>query len=278
MPELPEVETAARSLAPQLVGRTITAVEWLDWERMVETPSPLIFRDLIVGRQVLAVGRRSKWVLFRLDDGWTMAVHLRMSGRLEVHGPGDTPRSHVHLVLRLDDGNRLFFDDERKFGRVRLLDPAGLAALDAAHGPEPLEDAFTAAELARILAGRRTKIKPLLLDQRMIAGVGNIYASEALWLARLHPLLPASAIDSPGAEALHAAIRDVLTQAIAHEGSSLRNYRNGYGLPGQNQEHFLVYDRAGKPCHRCQAPIERMVIGQRSTFYCPVCQSLPAQS
>jgi formamidopyrimidine-DNA glycosylase len=276
MPELPEVETVVRSLAPQLIGRTIMAVERLDWERMVETPTPAIFRDLIVGRQFTGARRRSKWVLLDLDGGWSLAVHLRMSGRLEVHGPDDVARPHVHLVLALDDGRRLFFDDERKFGRVRLLDGAGLAALDAAHGPEPLEDAFTAAELARILAGRRTKIKPLLLDQRLIAGVGNIYASEALWLAYIHPLLPAAAIDAQGAEALHGAIRQVLTQAIAHEGSTLRSYRNGYGQQGRNQEHFLVYDRAGKPCHRCGAPIERIVVGQRSTFYCPGCQPLPA--
>lgn len=275
MPELPEVETAARSLAPQVVGRTIVAVERLDWERMVETPPAPAFRELVVGRRILAARRRAKWVLLDLDAGWTLAVHLRMSGNLTVRGPADEARKHVHLVLALDDGQRIFFDDERKFGRVRLLDAAGLAALDAAHGPEPLDEGFTAAELARILAGRRTMIKPLLLDQRLLAGMGNIYASEALWLARIHPLLPAAAIDAEGAAALHAAIRAVLEQAIAHEGSSLRNYRNSYGRRGQNQEHFLVYDRAGAPCQRCGAPIERIILAQRSTFYCPVCQINP---
>jgi formamidopyrimidine-DNA glycosylase len=275
MPELPEVETVARSLAPQVVGRTIAGVERLDWERMVETPPAPVFRDLIAGRRILGVRRRSKWVLLDLDDGWVLAIHLRMSGNLTVQAPADVARPHVHLVLALDDGRRIFFDDERKFGRVRLLDRGGLAALDAAHGPEPLADAFSAAEFARILAGRRTKIKPLLLDQRMIAGIGNIYASEALWLARIHPLLPAAAIDAAGAEALHGAIRAVLEKAIAHEGSSLRNYRNSYGRRGQNQEHFLVYDRTGQPCQRCGTPIERIVVGQRSTFYCPTCQPAP---
>lgn len=275
MPELPEVETAARSLAPHVIGRTIVGVERLDWERMVETPPAPIFRDLVVGRTVLGVRRRSKWLLLDLDAGWALAIHLRMSGSLTVHGPDETARSHVHLALTLDDGRRIFFDDERKFGRVRLLDAAGLAALDAAHGPEPLAPAFSAAELARILAGRRTRIKPLLLDQRVIAGIGNIYASEALWLARIHPLLPAAAIDAAGAEALHAALREVLEKAIAHEGSSLRNYRNSDGRRGQNQEHFLVYDRAGKPCQRCGTPIERLVVGQRSSFFCPVCQPAP---
>ncbi len=275
MPELPEVETAARSLDPQVSGRTITGIERLDWERMVETPSPEAFRELIVGRRILRARRRAKWVLLDLDAGWTLAIHLRMSGNLTVHGPADEARSHVHLVLLLDDGQRIFFDDERKFGRVRLLDPVGLAALDAAHGPEPLDERFTVAELARLLAGRRTKIKPLLLDQSLIAGMGNIYASEALWLARIDPLMPAAAVDAAGAEALHAAIRAVLEQAIAHEGSSLRNYRNSYGQRGQNQEHFLVYDREGAPCQRCQTPIERIVLAQRSTFYCPTCQRRP---
>lgn len=272
MPELPEVEIVARSLAPQIVGRTIEGVERLDWERMLGTLPLPRFVHLIAGRRILATGRRAKWVLIELDDGWSLAVHLRMSGRLEVHGPADVARSHVHLVLRLDDGRRLFFDDERKFGRVLLLDAGGLAALDAVHGPEPLDVGFTAATLAGILAGRRTPIKSLLLDQRRIAGIGNIYASEALWLARIHPLLPAAALDEAGIVALHAAIREVLTSAIMHEGSSLRNYRNGYGLRGQNQEYFLAYDRAGQPCQRCGTPIERIVVAQRSTFFCPRCQ------
>lgn len=275
MPELPEVEIIARSLAPQLVGRTILDVERLDWERMVETPSVDAFRREIAGRRVLAARRRAKWLLLDLDRGWTLALHLRMSGRLEVHPSTDEARAHVHLIIRLDDQRRLFFDDERKFGRARLLDAAGLAALDAAYGPEPLDDRFTAAELGRILRGRRTRIKPLLLDQRVIAGMGNIYASEALWLARIHPLTPACAIEADGVTALHAAIRQALTSAIEHEGSSLRNYRNGYGLRGQNQEHFLAYDRDGHPCQRCGTPIERIVVGQRSTFFCPTCQLPP---
>jgi formamidopyrimidine-DNA glycosylase len=275
MPELPEVEIIARSLAPQLVGRTILEVERLDWERMVETPSADAFRREIAGRRVLAARRRAKWLLLDLDHGLTLALHLRMSGRLEVHPATAEARAHVHLIIRLDDQRRLFFDDERKFGRVRLLDAAGLAALDAAYGPEPLDDRFTVAELGRILRGRRTRIKPLLLDQRVIAGMGNIYASEALWLARIHPLTPACAIEADGVTVLHAAIRQALTSAIEHEGSSLRNYRNGYGLRGRNQEHFLAYDRHGHPCQRCGTLIERIVVGQRSTFFCPACQPAP---
>lgn len=274
MPELPEVETIARSLAPQLVGRTIVALERLDWEQMVELPALDRFRELLIGRQIRRVGRRAKWVLIELDAGWTLTIHLRMSGHLTVHGPDETARSHVHLVLQLSGGERLFFDDERKFGRVRLLDATGLAALDAAHGPEPLDERFGVADLAHILSGRRTKMKQLLLDQRLLAGMGNIYVSEALWLARLHPLLPAYAVNMQEVGALHAAIRQVLNQAIAHEGSSLRNYRDGYGRRGQNQEHFLVYDRADQPCQRCGTMIERLVIAQRSSFFCPLCQRL----
>lgn len=274
MPELPEVETVARSLAPQLVGRQIAALEQLDWERMVETPAVERFRELIIGRQIRRVGRRAKWVLIELDAGWTLAIHLRMSGHLTVHGPDAIARRHVHLVLQLSSGERLFFDDERKFGRVRLLDAAGLAALDAAHGPEPLDERFGVTDLANILSGRRITLKQLLLDQRLLAGMGNIYVSEALWIARLHPLLPACAVNPQEVGALHGAIRQVLHQAIAHEGSSLRNYRDGYGKRGQNQDHFLVYDRANQPCQRCGTPIERLVIAQRSSFFCPLCQRL----
>lgn len=274
MPELPEVETVARSLAPQVVGRSIVGVEKLDWERMVETPAPADFVALIAGRRIEAVGRRAKWLIISLDAGWSLAIHLRMSGNLLVMDADAVAGNHTHLVMALDDGRRIFFDDQRKFGRVRLLDAAGLAALDAAHGPEPLGETFTAAELARILAGRRTPLKPLLLDQRLIAGVGNIYASEALWIARLHPLLPAAAVGEAEAAALHAALRETLAQAIANQGSSLRNYRDSYGARGRNQDHFFVYDRAGQPCERCGNAIERIVVAQRSTFYCPGCQRL----
>ncbi|RRR65589.1 MAG: bifunctional DNA-formamidopyrimidine glycosylase/DNA-(apurinic or apyrimidinic site) lyase [Candidatus Viridilinea halotolerans] len=272
MPELPEVEIAARSLAPQVEGRVVVAVERLDWERMVETPDAASFRLLIVGRQIQCAHRRAKWVLLDLDDAWTLAIHLRMSGNLTVQRPEVEARHHVHLILQLSDGGRIFFDDERKFGRVRLLDRSGLAHLDACHGPEPLDARFTPEVLAGILAGRQTKIKSLLLDQHRIAGLGNIYVNESLWHARLHPSLPAGRVAGQSVVDLHAAMRQVLEQAIAHEGSSLRNYRNGYGRRGQNQEHFLVYDRAGQPCLRCGCPIERLVIAQRSSFYCPACQ------
>lgn len=272
MPELPEVETIARNLAPQLIGRTIVTIEKLDWERMVETPDLATFSSELAGRRILAVGRRAKWLLISLDANWTLALHLRMSGNLTLYPATVVPDQYTHLVLGLENGERLFFHDQRKFGRVRLLDPAGLADLDRAHGPEPLSAEFTPARLATVVAGRRTPIKVLLLDQQRIAGIGNIYASEALWIAGIHPLRAAGSLTEAEVIRLHAALREVLVQAIHNSGSTLRNYRNGYGQNGQQQEYFMVYDRAGQACTRCGTPIERVVVAQRSTFFCTVCQ------
>jgi formamidopyrimidine-DNA glycosylase len=274
MPELPEVEHAARSLGAQIVGRTIVAVTKLDWERMVETPAVELFLNLLQGREVRAAGRRAKWILLTLDSGWTLALHLRMSGSITVHGPDAQPDVYTHLVLLLDDGQQVFFHDTRKFGRARLLDDQGLAALDSAHGVEPLSEAFTPEALAALLRRRRTRLKPLLLDQREIAGLGNIYADEALWLAQLHPLRASDSLDDHEIARLHSGIRLTLLQGLQHGGSTLRDYRNGYGQAGTNQEHFNVYGQAGKPCARCGTPIERIVVGQRGTHLCPVCQPL----
>jgi formamidopyrimidine-DNA glycosylase len=274
MPELPEVEHVSRSLAAQIVGRRIVGVTKLDWERMVETPAVEQFLALLRGREVLAATRRAKWVLLMLDGGWTLALHLRMSGYLTVHAAEAEPDIYTHLVLLLDDGRQIFFHDTRKFGRARLLDAAGLAALHAAHGIEPLTDDFTVAVLAELLRRRRARLKPLLLDQKVIAGIGNIYADEALWLAQLHPLRPSDSLSEDEIVRLHTGIRQALHAGLANGGSTLRDYRNSYGEAGTNQEHFNVYDQAGQPCQRCGAPIERMVVGQRGTHVCPSCQQL----
>jgi formamidopyrimidine-DNA glycosylase len=275
MPELPEVETAARSLDAQVVGRRIVSVEKLDWARMVETPDPARFCAELPERRIERVGRRAKWLLLTLDAGYTLALHLRMSGHVSVHAPHDEADQYTHLVLALDDGRRIFFHDTRKFGRARLLDAAGLAALDASLGPEPLDPAFDAAALAARLARRRAVLKSLLLDQTVLAGLGNIYADESLWLARLHPQRLANSLHDAEYAALHAAIREVLTRAIANKGSTLRNYRDGYGQAGTNQDYFNVYKRTGTPCPRCGTPIERTVVHQRSTHLCPTCQPRP---
>lgn len=272
MPELPEVEHAARTLGEQIAERRIVGVTKLDWERMIETPPAERFVELLRGRIVLAAGRRAKWLLLTLDEGWTLALHLRMSGAITVHGPTAQPDTHTHLVLLLDDGRQVFFHDTRKFGRARLLDADGMAALDAAHGPEPLTATFTPEALAAIVRARRTPIKQLLLDQKAIAGIGNIYADEALWLARLHPQRASNSLDSVEVARLHAGIRKVLLSGLAHGGSTLRNYRNSYGERGANQDHFNVYDQEGKPCPRCSTPIVRIVIAQRGARFCPACQ------
>ncbi len=272
MPELPEVEHAARSLGAQITGSTIVRVTKLDWERMVETPDVARFLSEIEGRTVVAVGRRAKWIIATLDSGWTLALHLRMSGYLTVHGPEETPDQYTHLVLLLDDGRQVFFHDTRKFGRARLLDAGGLAALDGAHGLEPLTDSFTATWLGALLKNRKTRLKALLLDQTQIAGIGNIYADEALWYAQLHPLRASNSLNEDEVARLHSGIRLALMEGITNGGSTLRDYRNSYGERGSNQEHFNAYDRTGKPCPRCATPIERTVVAQRGTHFCPFCQ------
>jgi formamidopyrimidine-DNA glycosylase len=197
-----------------------------------------------------------------------------MSGSVTVHLPDAQPDVYTHLVLLLDDGRQVFFHDTRKFGRARLLDSVGLAALESAHGVEPLSDAFTPAQLGELLLRRRARLKPLLLDQKVIAGIGNIYADEALWNAQLHPLRSSDSLDDDEIARLHSGIRLALLQGLEHGGSTLRDYRNGYGEPGSNQEHFNVYDRQGQPCPRCGTPIEKIIIGQRGTHLCPFCQRI----
>jgi len=249
-------------------------VTHLDWERMVETPSPAEFRALLVGRTVLDAYRRAKWILLTLDEGWTLALHLRMSGVVSVQGPQAQPDRHTHLVLQLDDGRQVFFNDTRKFGRARLLDAEGLAALDTAHGIEPLSEAFTPERLGELLRSRRSQIKPLLLDQKLIAGIGNIYADEALWHAQIHPMRLSDSLSTDEVARLHAGIRIALEQGIRYGGSTLRDYRNSYGESGTNQEHFKAYNQQGRACQHCGGMIEKMVVAQRGTHYCPTCQVL----
>lgn len=274
MPELPEVETAARDLDAAVRGARIAAVIHLDWPRMIEGVQAEAFVAALPGCRIERVWRRAKWLLVDLGPSRTLALHLRMSGSLYVPDPGEALDGHVRLVLALDDGRSIRFRDVRKFGRARLLDAEGLAALDATFGPEPLEPGFTATWLRRALARRSTRLKPLLLDQAFIAGLGNIYVDEALWLSGLHPERAASSVSSAEATALHAAIVAVLTSSIRRRGSTLRDYRTGTGELGGNQAHFQAYGRTGQPCPRCGTPITRLVVGQRGTHLCPTCQPL----
>ncbi len=266
MPELPEVETIVRDLRPQLTGCTITGV-WIGWARTVATPD---FERRVVGQTITGVGRRGKYLTFALSGGDTLLIHLKMTGRLQVMPAGAPRLKHDRVIFTLDDGRELHFNDSRKFGRVYVVaDPAqALASL----GPEPLDDDFTAADFAALIARRKGRLKPLLLNQAFLAGVGNIYADEALFVAGLHPQRRADTLSTAQIEDLYRAIRHVLREAIRHEGTTVSWYRKVNGDEGQHQNHLLVYGRRDEPCTRCGEPIRRIVVGGRGTHFCPRCQ------
>jgi formamidopyrimidine-DNA glycosylase len=284
MPELPEVETVARDLRPRIVGATIVGAR-CSWSRTLATHSPEAFADAVAGRRVEAVGRRAKQLVIELSGDAALTIHLKMTGQLFVV-PAETPiDAYVRLVLELADGRELRFRDIRKFGRVGLYgrDPVtgelvtevGGGAVFAAIGPEPLEDSFTVREFRRRLRRRKGRLKSLLLDQSFLAGVGNIYADEALWLSRLHPLRSAGSLRPPDERRLYAAIRSILAEAVERRGSSIDDYTAPDG-DGAMQERLAVYQRTGEPCRRCGRSLRRIVVGARSTHFCSWCQRLPA--
>lgn len=272
MPELPEVETVVRDLRASLVGRTITGVH-LDWPRSIASSSPAEFAKALAGRRVRTVGRRGKYVVIGLDAGHLL-IHLKMSGRL-LMVPYDAPADkHVHVTFDLDNGMELRFQDVRKFGRVYLV--AEVSEVTSALGPEPLSDQFTL-DLFRHLLERRTgRLKSLLLNQEFLAGLGNIYADETLFAARLHPLRKANTLTPLEQENLYHAIRTVLRQAVASRGTTLTDggYTDTDGQSGAYQLQIAVYGQTGNPCPRCGTPIERIVLGGRSSHFCPRCQPL----
>lgn len=270
MPELPEVETVARGLRASLVGRTISGVT-VGWPRTVACPMVDEFRERIAGRRVVSVGRRGKYLVVGLDVGYLL-IHLKMSGRLQV-APAEEPLDkHTHTVFDLDNGQQLRFQDARKFGRVYLV--AELNEVTGGLGPEPLADDFALHEFRRLLARRSGRLKSLLMNQEFLAGIGNIYADETLFAARLHPLRKANSLTPDEQARLYKAIRSVLRRAIEGRGTTLGNggYLDARGQAGAYQEQIAVYGRQGAPCFSCQTPIERMVIGGRSSHYCPTCQ------
>ncbi len=277
MPELPEVETTMRLIEPALRGRSITHAE-VSWPRTLGGTTRPAFGRAVSGTRIAGLRRRAKQIVLELErdgrDAGAVLVHLRMTGRLYVE-PASAPASpYVRVSLALDDGTVLRFLDVRKFGRV--LYTADPQAVLAKLGPEPLEDAFTADVFRAMLRTRRRMLKPLLLDQGFVAGLGNIYVDEALFLSGLHPQRRADTVPRPKAVALHAAIREVLFAAIERQGSSFdRFYRTPEGQPGSYQHEFRVYGRTGQPCPRCGAPIRRLVVGQRGTHVCLRCQRRP---
>jgi len=276
MPELPEVETVVRDLrANGLEGAVIRSVN-VRWPRTVAGSTPGRFSAALVGRTVAELSRRAKYIVIALDSGSRLLIHLRMTGKLRFAAPDEHPGTHDHIVIALADGRRLFFNDTRKFGRFRIAVPGPdpLAHL----GPEPLDDAFTPDVLRRQLADKSRMLKPLLLDQTTVAGLGNIYVDEALWQARLHPCRRADTLAPAETRRLHAAIVAVLRRAVDNCGTTLgdgeTNFYSVSGHRGRNADALNVFRRDGLPCPRCGTALERTVVGQRGTHFCPRCQTV----
>jgi formamidopyrimidine-DNA glycosylase len=280
MPELPEVETVKRRLAPHLEGRTLASVTILD-VRLTAPEPPEAVAAALEGDTVERLDRRGKYLLVRLETGRVLAVHLRMTGNLlwQVDPDGPEP-AFLRARALLDDGSLLRYTDVRRFGTWRLYpalpeESTADAVLGRKLGPEPLGDAFDPSFLRRRLAARDAPIKAALLDQSVVAGLGNIYVDEALWRVRLHPLTPARRVRGARLAELCAAVREVLEEGIAAQGASIRDYRTPDGGYGSAQERFAAYGRDGEPCPRCGTPLERTVVAQRGTHFCPSCQRRP---
>ncbi len=269
MPELPEVETIARGLREPLIGRQFTGVR-VGWENLVARPTVEKFKRGLVGQRILGVKRRGKYLVFALSGGGSLIVHLRMTGRLLIVNSGDELNKHDHLIFELDDGRELRFNNVRKLGRVYLVDDED--EIVGRLGSEPLDEDFAPSDFAALLSGRRGMIKPLLLNQRFIAGVGNIYADEALFAAHIHPERRADTLTAEEIVDLYRAIRQVLAQGIQNRGTTFSDYLDAEGQEGGNQEHLRVFRRTGQLCPRCGTPIERTVVGGRGTYFCPRCQ------
>ena len=275
MPELPEVETVRRGLDPLLRGRTVEEADIMDG-RLTAPEDPVVVGAELLGEAFTGVGRRGKYLLFGLDSGRTLVVHLRMTGWFHHRAEHGEALTHVRAVLRLDDGASLVYADQRRFGTWRLVAPGALEDyLRPRAGPEPLSEEWTPRRFRGDLAGRRASVKALLLHQGVVAGVGNIYADEALWQARIHPLRPGGELTAAEVRRLHAAVVETLERGIAHQGASIRNYRRPDGEAGAMQERFNAYDRDGEPCPRCGTPIEKIRVAQRGTHLCPRCTRQP---
>lgn len=272
MPELPEVETVRRTLTAKVTGQRITGVEVLS-TRAVRPWAPEEFAAALTGETIVSVSRRGKYLEFHLSSGGLLLVHLRMTGRL-LAVPGGYPRTkHTAVVLGFASGHELHFVDQRKFGVMELVSSDSEASLGyRTLGPETLDADFTVSYLQEILTGRTGKIKALLLDQRLIAGLGNIYADEALFRAGIHPERTGGSLSDQELERLHRAICQVLEEGICHRGTTIRNYVDGEGIVGEFQHHLRVYGREGEPCVVCGTPICRLKVGGRSSYHCPQCQ------
>ena len=273
MPELPEVETVRRRLAPHVEGRAIAAVEVRD-ARLTGRDDPRRVEERLVGRVIPALDRRGKYLLFRLEGGETLISHLRMTGNWLMPAAGEP--AHARARVELADGTVLWYADARRFGTWDLLSDEDAAAyLDARLGPEPIGDGFDGAVLRDAFRGRTAPVKALLLDQRLVAGIGNIYADEALNAARIHPDTPAGRLRRPQLDVLAAEVRAALLEGIRSQGSSIRDFRSPEGGYGSMQERFRVYGRDGEPCPACGTEIVKTRCAGRGTHLCPACQPRP---
>jgi formamidopyrimidine-DNA glycosylase len=279
VPELPEVETIRLKLEPHMVGRRFDRVEIND-PRLVRPFEPNAVAAELEGERVSALERRGKYLIVRFESGRALLIHLRMTGSLRHAAKGqlaDDP--HRRAVVKLDDGSDVAYRDVRRFGTWQLLDPGELDPyLEERLGVEPLERMFTARRLAQELKGRRAPIKAALLDQRTVAGLGNIYVDEALWRAQVHPLRPAGTLEEDELAQLTRSIKGVLKAGVRRQGASLRDYSTPDGGRGRMQDRFRVYDREGRPCQRCGTPIDKIRTAGRGTWYCPNCQRLERQA
>ncbi len=270
MPELPEVETVVRGLRAPLIGRRIERM-WQDWASTIHSPAPDEFAARVAGQRVRALNRRGKYILIALEHD-TLVIHLKMSGRLYV---ADSDEVHaadrwVHVRFDLDGGRQLRFSDLRKFGRVYLSDDVD--SLLSHLGPEPLSDDFTLEGFRGGMRGRKRAIKSLLIEQAFVAGVGNIYADEALFRAGIHPATGVDLLTESDTELLHQTIRAALRAGIEHEGASINWYRKPDGDKGESQNHFYAYGRTNLPCRQCGTAINKIRVAQRGTHFCPQCQ------
>jgi len=276
MPELPEVETIRRQLAVRLTGRVLSRVEVLD-ELLTAPEAPAALEAALAGRRIEGVGRRGKYLIVALEGGEALALHLRMTGQLcWSPAPPDPEPAYLRARFHLDDGSMLAFCDLRRFGRAWMVPEAGDGAAYWARrlGREPLGRGFTARRLEGLLAGRRAPIKSALLNQKLLAGIGNIYADEALFAARIHPLRPAGSLSPEEVRRLHRGIRMTLRAALDSGGSSIDRYRDGLGRQGSMQDLLRVHTRAGEPCPRCGTEIVKIRVGRRGTYLCPNDQRL----
>lgn len=274
MPELPEVETVRKGLEQLVTGKVIKKIQVL-WPRIIEQPEAMIFESLLVGETIESVRRRGKFLIFYLDH-YELISHLRMEGKYQYIKENKPIHKHTHVIFFFEDGSKLCYNDVRKFGRMIMVKKGksneykGIMKL----GPEPLPDQFVLSEFSKQLKKSHKAIKPLLLDQKLVTGLGNIYVDETLWETKIHPEQPADTLFPKEIKTLRLAIIDVLSRAIELGGTTIQSYLNVLGESGRFQEFLHVYNQTDQPCIRCQTPIIKTKVAQRGTHYCPNCQKL----